>query len=60
MGCTDSKAEIECSDTNWVGLPRDKGGWKAFMNHRIPQSAGEFSSSYTTGSVRSAAELHVP
>jgi hypothetical protein len=54
--------EIELSDMNWFDLAQDRDKWMAVvnpvMNLRVPQNAGKFLSSYTTGGFSRRAELH--
>jgi hypothetical protein len=47
---------------DWINLAQDKDPWQALvnmvMNLLVPQNAGKFFSSYTTGSFSRRAQLH--
>jgi hypothetical protein len=55
-------AEIGWVGVDWIGLAQDIDKFGALvdavMNLRVPYSAGQLSSSYTTSGLSSSAELH--
>jgi hypothetical protein len=54
--------EIGWGGMEWSDLAQDRDQWRALvntvMNVRVPQNAGKFSSSCTTGDFSRRAELH--
>jgi hypothetical protein len=54
--------EIGWGGMGWIDLAQDREQWSALvntvMNLRVPQNAGKFSSSCTTGGFSRRAQLH--
>jgi hypothetical protein len=54
--------EIRWDGMNWIDLTQDRDQWRALlstvMNLWIPQNAGEFLSSCTTGGFSRRAQFH--
>jgi hypothetical protein len=54
--------EIGWDGMDWIDLAQDRDQWRALvnmvMNFRVPQNAGKFSNSCTTGSFSRRAQLH--
>jgi hypothetical protein len=54
--------EIGCGGMDWIDLAQDRDQWRVLlntvMNLQVPENAGKFLSSYTTGSFSRRAQLH--